>query len=95
MYGFFAGMITMGFVAAGLFFLKFWSRSRDPLFAIFAAAFWLLALNQAILGVIDLPHEERSWAFFLRLAAFSLLAIAIVYKNAAARRSSASRSDTR
>ena len=77
------GIITMGYVVAGLFFAKFWRRSRDPLFAIFAVAFWLLALNQAIVAVLDVPREEQSWAYLLRLAAFILIIVAIVYKNAA------------
>lgn len=79
------GVITMGYVVAGLFFAKFWRRSGDPLFAIFAVAFWLLALNQAIVAVLDVPREEQSWAYLLRLAAFILIIVAIVYKNAAGR----------
>lgn len=85
MIGFFYGMITAGFLIAGLFFAKFWRRSRDPLFAIFALAFWLLALNQGLLMLV--PREEQSWIYLLRLAAFALIAVAIVRKNAAARRS--------
>ena len=81
------GIITMGYVVAGLFFAKFWRRSGDPLFAIFAVAFWLLALNQAIVAVLDVPREEQSWAYLFRLAAFILIIVAIVYKNAAGRRS--------
>ena len=80
------GMITAGFLIAGLFFAKFWRRSGDPLFAIFAVAFWLLALNQALLLLV--PREEQSWIYLLRLAAFALIAAAIVHKNAAARRAS-------
>jgi hypothetical protein len=78
------GAITMGFVLAGLFFAKFGQRSRDPLFAIFAVAFWLLALNQGLLIVV--PREEHSLIYLLRLAAFALIAAAIVQKNAASRR---------
>ena len=87
MLNFVFGLITMGYIVAGLFFLKFWQRSRDPLFAIFAVAFWLLALNQAIVVVFEVPREEQSWAYLLRLAAFILIIVAIVYKNAASRRS--------
>lgn len=76
-----SGMITMGFLLSGLFFLKFWVRSRDPLFAMFAVAFWLLALNQALLTILDLPREEQSWLYLLRLAAFGLIVVAIVHKN--------------
>jgi hypothetical protein len=79
------GVIVMGYVVAGLFFAKFWRRSRDPLFAIFAVAFWLLALNQAIVAVLQIPREEQSWAYLLRLSAFLLIIVAIVYKNAARR----------
>lgn len=85
MISFFAGLITAGHLVAGLFFVKFWARSRDVLFACFAAAFWLLALNQALLAVIDIPREEISWTYLLRLVSFTLLAIAIAYKNAARR----------
>lgn len=77
------GAITMGLVVAGLFFAKFWRRSRDPLFALFALAFWLLAINQAL--VLAVPQEERSFIYLLRLAAFALIAWAIVQKNLARR----------
>ena len=78
---FIAGMVTLGYVVAGLFFLKFWERSRDALFAIFAAAFWLLALDEALLSIVALPPAQESWLYVLRLAAFGLIAIAIVNKN--------------
>ena len=78
---FVSGMITTGFLAAGLFFLKFWFRSRDILFFIFALAFWLLAANQILLVILDLPREEQGWVYLLRLAAFALIVVAIVQKN--------------
>lgn len=77
-----SGMITAGELIAGLFFLKFWSRSGDSLFMSFAIAFWLLALNQLLLAMGRLPREEHSWIYLLRLAAFVLIAAAIVQKNA-------------
>jgi hypothetical protein len=82
---FLAGLITAGYLVAGLFFIRFWARSRDPLFAIFAAAFGLLALSQAVVGLSALPREEQSWAYLPRFAAFVLIAIAILHKNAARR----------
>ena len=45
---FLSGAITMGFLAGGLFFLRFWRETRDQLFLTFAVAFWLLGLVQAI-----------------------------------------------
>jgi hypothetical protein len=83
---FLAGAISAGFLIAGLFFLRFWRKSRDGLFAAFAIAFWLLGLNQALLTFSNVPVEERSWLFLLRLAAFVLILAAIWRKNARAPR---------
>lgn len=79
---FFSGIVTAGFLASGLFFLRFWSRSRDFLFLAFAAAFWLLALNVAVVILIPEPEEARSWFYLIRVVAYVLIAIAIVRKNA-------------
>lgn len=81
MFDFVSGLITMGFVIAGVFFLKFWMRTHDALFAAFALAFWLLAANQGIVAFLRIPREELTWVYLLRLAAFSLIVAAIVYKN--------------
>lgn len=78
---FLSGAVTFGFVMAGLFFLRFWTRTRDGLFLSFAAAFWLLALGQALLALADIPAEERSWLYLLRLAAFAIILFAIARKN--------------
>lgn len=76
-----AGMISAGFLACGLFFAKFWWRSRDLLFMAFAVAFWLLALNATLVVFWPEPNERRSLFYMLRIAAFLLIAIAIVQKN--------------
>jgi hypothetical protein len=78
---FVSGLITMGYFVAGIFFLRFWTRKRDHLFAAFCAAFWLLGLAQALLIFSPIPVEEQSWLFILRIAAFSLILAAIVAKN--------------
>ena len=78
-----SGLVIAGDLVASLFFLKFWRRSSDALFAIFAAAFLLLALGQTLLALSNLPVEERSWIYLLRLAAFVLIIVGIVHKNRA------------
>lgn len=78
---FLSGMITTAFLIAALFFARFWSRSRDLLFLAFAAAFCLLSLNQALLTLSGVPSEEQSWIYLLRLAAFIVIALAILHKN--------------
>jgi hypothetical protein len=82
---FLSGAITMGFLVCGLFFWRFWSRTRDALFLSFAVAFWLLALGQALLALTGIPVEERSWLYLIRLAAFLLIIFAILRKNLGAR----------
>ena len=83
--GFLGGMVTMTFMVVGVYFIKFWHRTRDTLFIAFAIAFWLLAANQALLAMNMVPSEERSWTYLLRLAAFVFIAVAIVRKNAGRR----------
>ena len=78
---FLSGAIVMGFVIAGLFFLRFWKRTHEGLFVAFALAFWLLGLTQALLAFTEIPVEERSWLYLLRLAAFLLILASIWVKN--------------
>ena len=80
---FLSGAATAGFLVASLFFFSFWRRTVDSLFAAFGLAFLLLAANQGILTVAQVPEEHRSWVYLLRLAAFGLLIFAIVRKNLA------------
>jgi uncharacterized membrane protein YbhN (UPF0104 family) len=81
MFDFVSGLITMGFLISGLFFLRYWKRTGDMLFAAFALAFWMLAANQAFLVFVRIPLEERSWIYLLRLAAFLLILAAVALKN--------------
>ena len=78
---FVSGLITMGYLIAGLFFLRFWARTADRLFAAFAIAFWLLAANQGLVAITDVPKEEHTWFYLLRLAAFLLIIAAVIGKN--------------
>jgi hypothetical protein len=76
-----AGLLTMGFLTASVFFLRFWRRTGDRLFASFAVAFLLMALNQAIPVLFDIPGEDQAAAYLLRLAAYATIIIAILAKN--------------
>lgn len=78
--GFLAGASTMGFAVAGLFFLRFWRRTRDGFFLAFAVAFFLLALDQAIGGLAG-PRIGQPWAFLPRLFGYGMIIAAIIAKN--------------
>jgi len=83
---FIAGAVAFGFLICSLFFLRYWQRSRDELFLMFAFAFGLLGVGQSILGLADIPTEERGALYLFRLAAFLLILFAIYRKNREARR---------
>jgi len=86
LFHFLSGAVTFGFAASGLFFLRFWRRTGDSLFGAFALAFWLLGLVQALLALAQIPAEERSFLYIIRLLAFVLILAAIWFKNREARR---------
>ncbi len=81
---FMLGAIVMACAAAGLFFLRFWRKTRDRLFAIFAIAFWTLGLNWLALAFIN-QDEVRTALYVVRLLAFLLILFGILDKNRAAR----------
>ena len=81
MIGLVSGALIAGYAVAGLFFLRFWRESRDRLFAMFAAAFWILAVQRLALVATRTLLEEQSGLYILRLLAFVLIIAAIVDKN--------------
>jgi uncharacterized protein DUF5985 len=78
---FVSGLITMGYLVIGVFFMRFWRRTHDRLFMIFGIAFWLLALNYVMFALSGDAARETGWAYLIRLAAFCLIIFTIVLKN--------------
>ena len=76
-----SGMLTAGYLIAGVHFLKFHHRSRDRLFLIFALAFWMLAAQRAALSVMSDVSEAAIYLYAMRAAAFLLIIAAIIDKN--------------
>jgi len=85
LYTFLLGMLVMASAVVGLFFLRFWRRTRDRLFAIFAAAFWLMGLNWLLLAFYRGDEVNSALLYLVRLIAFVLILVAIVDKNRSAR----------
>jgi hypothetical protein len=86
MMGFLSGAVTMGYVIAAVFFLRFWRRTADRFFCAFAVAFVLLALNQALAQWLGAADERVGYTYLLRVLAFLLILAAIVDKNLSSRR---------
>lgn len=78
---FLSGAISMGFAIAALLFLKYWKRTNDGFFLAFASAFLLLGINQALLALTNVPVEERSSLYLVRLLAFLIIIGAMWSKN--------------
>ena len=79
---FFSGAVTLGFLVAAGFFLRFWRQTADRLFLAFAVAFGLFALNQALASWLTVVIEPASLIYALRVLGFIIILGAIVDKNA-------------
>lgn len=75
------GVIAMGHGTAGLFFLRFWKKTSDRLFLMFAIAFWLLGIVRIAMLTLGQTGENSYYLYWFRLAAYLLILIAIVDKN--------------
>jgi hypothetical protein len=75
------GALAMACGTSALFFLRHWSATRDRLFAFFAVAFAVMALNWVSLAFIDPGKELRHTLYLLRLLAFVLIMVGIIDKN--------------
>jgi hypothetical protein len=82
MIDFFSGAVTLGFLVAAGFFLRFWRQTADRLFLAFAVAFVLFALNQALASWLTVMIEPASLIYALRVLGFIIILGAIVDKNA-------------
>lgn len=81
------GAIVMACATAGLFFLRFWRKTGDRLFAIFALAFWILGVHWFVLAWTNQDRKELQVGLYaIRLLAFLLILFAIIDKNRATRR---------
>ncbi|HTW95107.1 MAG TPA: DUF5985 family protein [Tepidisphaeraceae bacterium] len=80
---FLLGALLAATFIAGMFFLRFAQKTRDRLFALFAAAFWLLSLNWFCILFIHGEEPRYAALYSLRLVAFLLIIVGIVDKNRA------------
>ena len=78
---FLLGIIVTASLTAGLFFLKFWRATRDPLFLAFSLAFTIEGLNRTAVLLVERPNEGSPGIYAVRLLAFLLILGAIVWKN--------------
>ena len=72
----------MGFGMAGLFFLRFWRKSRDLFFALFALAFFVMSANRIGLSLSAYAEGTRGdTCTGYASIAFALILVAVLDKN--------------
>jgi uncharacterized membrane protein len=78
---FLSGAAALAFWVIGVFFIRFWRKTRDRFFGVFACAFWVLGAERVLLLVVSLENEFRPYVYLVRLIAFLLIIGAIVDRN--------------
>jgi hypothetical protein len=78
---FLMGAIASASFVCALFFLRFWRDTSDRLFGMFAASFTLLGISRIGLALSQSAQEGQTHWYWVRLAAFLLILVAIIDKN--------------
>jgi hypothetical protein len=77
---FLMGAIAVAYATVSLFFARFWYRTGDRLFILFAISFGLLSAIRVGLFAFDDISEDHV-LYWLRFAAYVLILVAIIDKN--------------
>jgi len=83
---FLGGAIVFGYALIGLFFLKFWKRTRDAFFGYFAFAFFVLGIGRVIEAIVRTQEADAPAVYLIRLLAFVIIVFAIMHKNLASKK---------
>ena len=75
----FAGGIMVSAWAISVFFMRFWRKTGDRLFVLFAIAFFLMGVERVV--IVSLPAKHQFAAYSIRLCAFLLIILAGWQKN--------------
>lgn len=72
-----SGAVFFGYVVISLFFCRYWRQTGMRLFAAFAVAFLILALERVMILTVDVEPIHRPLIYLTRLVAFLVIAWAI------------------
>jgi hypothetical protein len=79
--GFLLGVIVTATATASAFFMRFWLKTRDPLFLAFSASFLIEAGNRLAFLWLENPNEGAASIYLVRLVSYLLILVAIINKN--------------
>ncbi len=80
---FLLGFIAASSLVAGLFFLRFYRSTRDPLFLAFLIFFVVQGCTNAVALELSQPNMGTPMIFLVRLLSVLVVLVAIVWKNLA------------
>ena len=76
------GAVAMASLTVALFFLRYWSRTRDSFYLLFAVAFVIDAISRFVLAAANISDQPAEPFYFLpRLLMFGLIILAVIQKN--------------
>jgi zinc transporter ZupT len=75
------GAISMASLIIALFFLRFWSTSRDRFFLYFALSFGIEGVHRIVSTLVYQGNEDGALHYLVRLLAYGLILWAILEKN--------------
>jgi type IV secretory pathway component VirB8 len=81
LYDFLSGATALACFAVATFFFRFWRETRDRLFLLFALSFVFMTINRTVLVLFTPSKENEPFVYLLRLAAFVVIAFAVIDKN--------------
>ena len=76
-----SGILIAEYAIIALFFLRFWTKSKDCLFFLFAIAFAILAAQRFTIAMTREIFENQAALYLVRLAAFVVIIVGVVDKN--------------
>lgn len=76
-----AGVIAAGWLVAGLYFFRFWRRTHDRFFLLFAISFWIECADRVAIALVPFASENEPLFYVPRLLAYGLILLAIWRKN--------------
>lgn len=75
------GAVAMASSIASLFFVRYWRKTGDFLFLLFALAFIVDAFTRIVLGLNLVGNETEPAIYLGRLITFLLIILGIAFKN--------------
>ena len=78
---FLLGVLAMGDLIAGMFFLRYWQNTHDRLFLYFAVSFGLEVICRFLLIYTTYNSESEPLVYVLRLLSYVIILLGITDKN--------------